>query len=90
MAFLKTLYPAPSGIKVEFNPKCTIVGGEEELMDFLKGFKLILFITQELMQSFKIVALLLLNDSGGYVQFTLKFIIVGGVGMGGLIDFFKF
>jgi len=56
------------------------VGGEEELIDFLKDFKLILLVTQDLMQSFKIVALLLLTDSAGYVKFTLKYIIGGDVG----------
>ena len=30
------------------------------------------------MQSFKIIALLALTDSGGYVKFTPKFTIVGG------------
>ena len=57
-------------------------------MDFLKGFKIILLVTQELTQSFKIVALLLLTDSGGYVMFTLKYIMVGGEG-GGYQNFFQ-
>ena len=64
------------------------MGDEEEVMDFLKGFKLILLVTQELMQSFKIVALLLLTDSGGYVKFTLNYIIVRDVGGRGVIEFF--
>ena len=38
-------------------------------------------VTQELMQSFKIVALFRLTDSG-VVNFTLKYIIVGDVGVG--------
>ena len=67
---------AASGRKVEFTPKCNIEGGEKELTDFF------LLVTQELMQSFEIVALLLLTDSGGYVKFTLKHIIVGDVGVG--------
>ena len=32
------------------------------------------------MQSFKIIALLLLTESGGYVKFTLKYTIVRGEG----------
>ena len=38
------------------------------------------------MQSFKIVALLLLTVSGGYVKFTPKYVIVGGEG--GVLEFF--
>ena len=38
------------------------------------------------MQSFKIVALLLTTDSGGYVKFTPNYTIVGGEG--GVLDFF--
>ena len=38
------------------------------------------------MQSFKIVAFLLLTDSGGYVKFTPKYVIVGGEG--GVLEFF--
>ena len=36
-----------------------------------------LLVTKEHMQSFKIVAFLLLTDSGGYVKFTPKYVIVG-------------
>jgi hypothetical protein len=41
------------------------------------------------MQNFKIVAYILLGctDSGGYVKFTPKCIIVGGEGGGGVSDF---
>ena len=35
------------------------------------------------MQSFKIIALLALTDSGGYVKFNAKFTIVGGEVGGG-------
>jgi hypothetical protein len=40
----------------------------------------ILLVTQDHMPNFKIVAYLLLGctDSGGYVKFTSKYIIVGG------------
>ena len=38
------------------------------------------------MQSFKIIAFLLLTNSGGYVKFTPKYVIVGG--QGGVLEFF--
>ena len=45
-------------------------------------------VTQEPMQSFKIVAFLLLTDSGGFVKFTPKYTIEGGEG-GDTRFFFK-
>ena len=40
-------------------------------------------------QSFKILALLALTDSGEYVKFTTKYTIVGGEKEGGELEFFK-
>ena len=41
------------------------------------------------MQSFKILALLALTDSGGYVKLTPKYTIVRGEKEGGGLEFFK-
>jgi hypothetical protein len=51
---------------------------------FFKSLKLFLLVTNEHVQSFKIVALLALTDSGGYVNFTPKYTIVGCEGGGGI------
>ena len=71
-----------SGGYVKLTSKYIIVEGEGGVSDFLKGSNHILLVTQDHMQCFKIVAYLLLGctDSGGYVKFTPKCIIVGGEG----------
>ena len=77
-----------SGGYVKFSPKHIIVRGEGGVSDFLKCSNHILLVTQDHIQSFKIVVYLLLGctDSGGYVKFTPTYIIVGGEG--GLSEFF--
>jgi hypothetical protein len=69
-----------SGGYVKFTPKYIIVGGEGGYYNFVKGSKHIILVIQEHKQIFKIVAYPLLNcnDSGGYVKFIPKYIIVGG------------
>jgi hypothetical protein len=64
-------------------PKYIRVGGEGGVSFFFKGSSHILLVTQDLMPNFKIVAYLLLGctDSGGYVKFTSKYNIVGGIGL---------
>ena len=54
--------------------------------NFFNCSELILLVSEELMQSFKIESLLLLTDSGGYVKFTLKYTIVRSEG--GVLNFF--
>ena len=78
-----------SGGYVKFTPKYIIVGGEGGLSDFFLCSSHILLVTQDHMPNFKIVAYLLLGciDSGGYVKFNPKYIIVGG-GIRFLIIFF--
>ena len=39
-------------LNLKFTPKYTIVGGEEGVLEFFKGSKPIILVTQELMQSF--------------------------------------
>jgi hypothetical protein len=57
--------------------------------NFFKDSNDILLVTQDHMPNFKIIAYLRLccTDSGGYVKFTPKYIIVGGEG--GVSDFLK-
>ena len=69
-----------SGGYVKFTLKYIIVQGEGGYWDFFKYSKFILLVIEEVMQSFKTIALILLTDSGGYVKFTLKYIIVGDSG----------
>jgi hypothetical protein len=68
-----------SGGYVKFTPEYIIVGGEGGVLEFCKGSNHILLLIQEQKQIFKIVAYQLLGstDSGGYVKFTSKYIIVG-------------
>ena len=63
---------------VKFTPKYIIVGGEGGYHNFVKGSNQIILVTEDHMPNFKIVAYLLLGctDSGGYVKFTPKYIIV--------------
>ena len=77
-----------SGGYVKFTQKYIIVGGEVGVSEFFKGSNHILLVTEDHMPNFKIVAYLLLGctDSGGYVKFTPKYIIVGGEG--GVSEFF--
>ena len=56
------------------------------LQIFFKGSQKFLLVTQKPMQSFKILAFLLLTDSGGYVKFNPKYTTVGGEG--GVLEFF--
>ena len=68
-----------SGRYVKFTLKYTIVRDEGGVLEFFLNVpKHILSVSEELKQSFKIVALLLLTDSGRYVKFTLKYTIVQG------------
>jgi hypothetical protein len=60
-----------SGGYIKFTPKFTIVGGEGRVSDFVKGCNLILLVTQDHMQSFKIVAYLFL----GYFWLVKKMMI---------------
>ena len=48
-------------LNLKFTPKYTTVGGDGGVLDFFYGFILILLVSKEPMQSFKIVALLLLG-----------------------------
>jgi hypothetical protein len=45
-----------SGGYVKFTPKYIIVGGEGGYQNFVKGYNHIFLVTQDYMQSFKIVA----------------------------------
>ena len=58
------------------------MGGERGYQNSFEDSNHILLVTQDHMPNFKIVAYLLLGctDSGGYVKFTPKYIIVGGEG----------
>ena len=67
-------------LNLKFTLKYTIVGGEGEILNFYKGSKLILLVTQELMQSFKIIALFLLGYFWLNLDFTPKYTVVGGQG----------
>jgi hypothetical protein len=80
-----------SGGYVNFTPKYIIVGDERGYQNLFKDSNHILLVTQDHMQSFKIVAYLLLGctDSGGYVKFTPKYIIVGLGVKGGIRILFK-
>ena len=58
------------------------------MSEFFLRFQSLFFVTQDHMPNFKIIAYLLLGctDSGGYVKFTSKYIIVGGEG--GVSEYF--
>ena len=72
----------------KFTPKYAEVGGERGILEFFfKVSQKFLLVTQKPMQSFKIVAFLLLTDSGGYVKFTPKYTTVGGEG--GVLEFLQ-
>jgi hypothetical protein len=77
-----------SGGYIKFTPKYIIVWGEGGYQNFVQGSNHILLLIEEHKQIFKIVAYPLLGctDSGGYVKFTPKYIIVGGEG--GVVRFF--
>ena len=70
-----------SGGYVKFTPEYIIVG-MKRVSEFFLRFQSYSFGNSDHMQSFKIVAYLLLGstDSRGYVKFTPKYIIVGGEG----------
>ena len=76
-----------SGGFVKFTPKYIIVGGERGYQNLFNDSNHFFLVTQDHMPNFKIVAYLLLGctDSGGYVKFTPKYIIVGGEG--GVLEF---
>ena len=53
----------PSRLFIKFTPKYSTMRGEGGVLDFFLSSRLILLVIQEVMQNFKIVALLLLGYS---------------------------
>ena len=81
------LVSSDSGGYVKFTPKYTVVGGEGGVSEFCLRFQLYSFGNSGAQANFQNRRLLLdCIDSGGYVKFTPKYIIVGGEG--GVSHFF--